>query len=88
MATSQIVAYCLSPILKGVIDFVMDFLVTIPTNVYEYFTNNLSSQLSSKETGREREVEDHILTLVQNWNILCLRLFWSNEYEVVQDLIF
>lgn len=36
-----------------VIDFVMDFLIVILTNVYEHFTNNLSSQLSSKEPGKE-----------------------------------
>jgi len=40
----------------------MDFLIAIPTNTYEHFTNNLSSQQSSKESGSEGEVEvkDHI----------------------------
>ena len=54
------------------IDSVMDFLIAIPTNVYEHFTNNLSSQLSSKDSGREGEVvvKDHILTLVQNLSLI------------------
>lgn len=51
-----------------VIDFVMDFLIAITTNVYEHFTNNLSSQLYSKDSRREGEVmvKDHILTLEEN----------------------
>jgi len=47
MAPSQICCTPFYPYSEGrVIDFVTDFLVAIFTNVYEQFTNNLSSQLS------------------------------------------
>lgn len=71
-----------------VIDFVTDFLTAIPTNVCQHFTNNLSSQLPSQEFGREGQVvaTNCVLTLVQNWSILCLSLFCSNQCEVLKDI--
>lgn len=71
-----------------VIDFVTDFLIEIPTNACQHFTNNLSSQLSSQEFGREGQVvvTNCVFTLVQNWSILCLSLFCSNQCEVFKDI--
>lgn len=72
-----------------VIDFVMDFLIAIPANVCQHFTNNLSSKLSSQEFGSEGQgvVTNYVLTLVQNWSILCLSLFCCYQCEVLKDIV-
>lgn len=73
---------------ERVIDFVTDFLIAISTNACQHFTNNLSSQLSSQEFGREGQVVATywVLTLVQNGSMLCLSLFCSNQCEVFKDV--
>lgn len=90
MASSQIIADFSSATCEGrVIDFVTDFFIVIPSNVCQHFTNNLSSQQSSQEFGREGQVvvTNCVLTLVQNWSILYLSLFCSNQCEALKDIL-
>lgn len=72
-----------------VIDFVTDFLIAILTNVCQHFTNNLSSQQSSQEFGREGQVviTNCVLTLIQNWSLLRLSLFCSKQCKVLKDIL-